>query len=169
MKYAFIFGSNVFIVPTGVISYIDHDQTTEFLKIRSIYNSMTQSHLSVDIDLKDIEGRGLKLIDNQLIDAIGFTILEERDRVLVTRPDNSTVIDVHQLDDRSAMQLEHNITAELEVHAPIAVIRLRGDFMLSRLHIEVDNEKLFISSNSYAGSAIAGHNGLQFTAAGVVL
>ena len=36
MKYAFVIGSNAFIVPRGAISYGDHDFGKEFLKINSI-------------------------------------------------------------------------------------------------------------------------------------
>jgi hypothetical protein len=89
--------------------------------------------------------------------------------VLVTKHNGDTIIDIHQLDDESAMALEHNIIAELEVNSPIAVIRIRGDFMLGGMHIEIDNEKLFVNDNSYANSVLAGQNNLQFAAEGVVI
>ncbi|HTE02364.1 MAG TPA: hypothetical protein VK668_23905 [Mucilaginibacter sp.] len=172
MKYAFILGSNAFIVPQGVISYTGHDhQTKSFLTIRSIYHDTAAgSKLSVDLDIKDILDRKLKLTNNEAENATGFNIIKQRDRILVSKhTGNNTIIDIHQLDDRSAMRLEHNIIAELEVHAPIAVIRIRGDFMLDGTHIEIDNEKLFINGNSIANSSLAGHSILQFAASGVVL
>lgn len=172
MKYAFIMGSNAFIVPHGVISYSGHDhQTHSFLSIRSIYhNTDAGSKLSVDLHIKDILDREIKLTDNQAENAVGVNIIKQRDRILISKhTGNNTIIDIHQLDDRSAMRLEHNIIAELEVHSPIAVIRIRGDFMLDGTHIEIDNEKLFINGNSIANSTLAGNSILQFAASGVVL
>ncbi len=37
MKLAFLFGSNIFIIPSNIISYVDNDQTNIFLKIKSIF------------------------------------------------------------------------------------------------------------------------------------
>ncbi len=67
------------------------------------------------------------------------------------------------------MSLEHNIVAELEVHAPIVVIRITGEFILGDLHIRAENEKLLVNNNGYATSAMVGKNQLVFSAEGVVL
>jgi hypothetical protein len=67
------------------------------------------------------------------------------------------------------MRLEHNIIAELEVHAPVTAIRVRGNFMVNDLHLEIDNEKLFVNGNSYANSTLAGKLNLQFNHHSVVL
>ena len=170
MKYAYIFGSNAFIVPTNILSYTDNDQTVEFLRINSVYHDTNgESSLVINTNLRDIEGRLLNLTDNKADNAFGFTINTGRDRVLVTGPNGQSVLDVHQLDDESAMALEHNIIAELEVHSPIAVIRVRGDFMLGRMHVDIDNEKIFIVNDSFANSVLTGHAGLTITASGVKL
>jgi hypothetical protein len=168
-KYAFILGSNSFITPYGAVTYTDGAQTRLFLSIRSIYhNTGAGSRLSVDLDIKDMLDRELKLTDNEVETNTGFNIIQQRDRVLITKHNGDTIIDIHQLDNESAMSLEHNIVAELEVHAPIVAIRLRGSFMLGRMHIEIDNEKLFINGNSYANSTQASKNNLKFEEAGVV-
>lgn len=169
MKYAFILGSNSFITPQGAVTFSDGQGTRTFLSIRSIYHDTAAgSRLSVDLDIKDIPDRELKLTDNMPDNGAAFSITAQRDRVLVTKHNGDTIIDIHQLDDASALSLEHNIMAELEVHAPIAVIRIRGDFMLGGMHIEIDNEKLFINGNSYANSTQASKANLQFEAEGVV-
>ena len=171
MKYAYIFGSNAFIVPENSISYTDNDQTIEFLRINAVHrdsaNPSEQSALSINANIRDTEGRALKLVNNKAETAAGFTITEENDRILVLDSDDRTVLDVHQLDTESAMALEHNIIAELEINDPVAVIRLRGDFMLGRMHTEIDNEKLFIINNSIANSVLNGHGSLVLTATGV--
>lgn len=173
MKYAFIMGSNSFIVPGNTLIYTDNGQSAQFLKITSIYHDRPpgqgQSSLTVDMDIKDTDGNPLQLKGHTPENTGGFKITEQRDRVLVTKPDGTTVIDVHQLDDKSALKLEHNIIAELEAFAPVVVIRIRGNFMINQLHIEIDNEKLFVNGNSYANSTLTGKTCLQFTTEGVVV
>lgn len=173
MKYAFLLGSNVFIVPSNTVSFTDNDQTQQFLRIVSTHHDTPSDQpravLAIDADIKDGEGHALHLKANKPEGATQLEILEQPDRVLVTMSDGSTILDVHQLDERSASHLEHNILAELEVHAPVAVIRLRGNFMVGSLHIEIDNEKLFIGGDSYGNSALAGKDDLKFSNAGVLL
>ena len=169
MKLAFLFGSNVFIIPSNIISYVDNDQTNIFLKIRSIFRKNgDQSALTIDTDLKDIEGRGLRIHDNEVVKSFGYKVSKTRDRISAKGLDNSTVFDIHQLDEESAMRLEHNIVAELEAHEPDAVLRISGDFMMGKMHVAVDNENLYIGQDSYASSTRAGHNELTFTPAGLV-
>ncbi|WP_426671093.1 hypothetical protein ACPPVU_07635 [Mucilaginibacter sp. McL0603] len=173
MKYAFILGSNSYIVPGNTLIYSHNGEAIDFLSITSIYHDRPAGQgitaLAVDLDIKDIDGNPLKLQANNGENTSLFKITEDRDRLLVTKPDGTTVIDVHQLDDVSAMKLEHNIIAELEVHSPVAVIRIRGNFMINDLHIEIDNEKVFVNGNSYANSTLAGKTNLQFTDEGVVI
>lgn len=170
MKYAYILGSNAFVSPHGYISYTEDDQTKQFLSIRSIYrDTAAGSNLSVDLDIRDMLDRELKLNENQPGADNMFKIAADRDRVHVTDHMGNTIIDIHQLDDESAMALEHNIIAELEVNSPIAVIRVRGNFMLGRLHIEIDNEKLFINNTAIANSVLAGSSNLQFVPSDVII
>jgi hypothetical protein len=169
MKYAFLFGSNVFIIPSNVISYVDNDETNEFLKIKSFCNDGERSHLRIDTNLKDIEGRGLRIHDNEVVSSFGYNVSQTADRILATGIDNSTVIDIQQLDEVTSLELEQSILAELQAHAPDAVIRIRGDFMMGKMHVEVDNDKLSVGRDSYASSAVAGGNGLKFTPSGLVV
>jgi hypothetical protein len=169
MKYAFVIGTSAFIVPTGVISYADSESLKEILKVRSIYHdNKPGSALSIDLDIKDTHGNPVKVYDNKAESSAGLTVNVERNKVKVFAADGSLLIHVHQLDDESAMSLEHNITAELEVNSPIVVLRINGDFMVEDLHIICENEKLYINDDGYATSALVG-NSLRFTAAGVVL
>ena len=169
MKYAFLFGSNVFIIPTNVISYIDNDETNEFLKIKSIrHNNGFKSELTIDTDLKDTEGRGLRIHDNEVITSFGYHVSCTPDRILATGFNNDTVFDIQQLDDESAAMLDDNIVAELEAHEPDAIIRIIGDFMMGKMHIAVNRDKLFIGHASYASEAVAAKNDLTFTPRGLL-
>lgn len=169
MKYAFVFGSSAFIVPNGVISYADGENIKQILRIQSIYHdTQPNSFLSVDLNIKDDKGNQVILAGSDKEFGSLFNVESKRDSVKILNGDGSTLIHIHQLDDVSAMSLEHNITAEFEVNMPLAVIRITGDFMVEDLHILAENEKLYINDNGYATSALAG-NHLRFTAAGVDL
>jgi hypothetical protein len=173
MKYAFVIGSNAFVVPSRVISYADNEEEKEFLRINSIYHDLPppakESHLDIDLDIKDIDGTPVLMLANLSLDEAPYTVKKKRDSIQVLRADGSLIIHVHQLDDNAAMGLEHNITAELEVNTPIVVIRINGEFMTGKLHISAENEKLFINGNGYANSVLAGVNQLKFTTDGVTL
>ena len=168
MKYAFIFGTSAFIVPHGVINYADEDNTSEILRINSIWHDTDpSSFFSIDLDIRDSKGNGVIISANKAL-GDGVKVIEERKSVKVLGQDGSIIIKVQQLDDETAMSLEHNITAEFEVNMPLAVIRIFGDFTTHGLHIMAENEKLFINDIGYATVALAG-NDLRFTSAGVVL
>jgi hypothetical protein len=173
MKYAFIMGSNSFIVPSNTLVYQNNDQAVNFLKIISFNQYMPvgygQSALEVDLDITDASGHSIKFKTNHPRSVGDFQVTEQPDRLLITRADGTAVIDVHQLDEDTAMGLEHNIIAELEALAPEATIRVRGNFKVNDLHIEIDNEKLFVNGNAYANSTLTGKGNLQFTSEGVVI
>ncbi len=173
MKYAFIIGTNAFIVPSKAISYTDHEEDHVFLKINSIYHDLPStaepSFLDIDLDVKDMDGTRIGLSANEAVTDTPYAIQKQRDSIKILRTDGSTVIHVHQLDDDAAMALEHNIVAELEVHAPVVVIRINGNFIVGDIVVRAENEKLFINENGYATSAMIGKNQLVFTSEGVVL
>ena len=164
MKYAFIIGSNSFIVPGNTLVYTDHN--INFLRINSIYQDrpagQNSTVLDVDLDIKDIDGTAIRINRNEPAETGRADVAVNKDRLHITRSDGTTIIDIHQMDDDSAMALEHNIVAELEVHSPVVAIRVRGNFMVDDLHLEIDNEKLFVNGNAYANSTQAGKLNLQF-------
>jgi len=173
MKYAYIIGSSAFVVPSKVISYADQGKEKEFLRINSIYHDQSppaeQTFLDCDINIKDINGTAVTILANKAATGAPYTIQTEKGSVQVFKPNGDTLIHIQQLDDESAMALEHNIVAELEVNTPVAVIRIFGEFNLGDLYVNCENEKLFINDNGYANSVLAGDNQLRFTEEGVVL
>jgi len=171
MKYAFIMGSNSFIVPGNTLVYTDHN--IDFLRINSIFRERPagqgSTELDVDLDIKDTDGTAIKMKRNEPAQTGKNDVSVHKDRLHITRPDGNTIIDIHQLDEDTAMGLEHNIIAELEALEPDVVIRVRGNFMVDDLHIEIDNEKLFVNGNSYANSTQTGKLNLQFHHDSVVI
>ena len=173
MKYAYIIGSNAFVAKSKVVSYADGSEEKEFLRINSIYHDVAaggeESHLDIDLNIRDMDGTHVFILGNSMLNSLPYTVEKRRDCVKLLRKDGSLLIHVHQLDDEAAMRLEHNITAELEVNMPIVVIRINGNFMAGDLHIDAENEKLYINENAYGNSVLAGNNQLKFTTDGVVL
>lgn len=170
MKYAFIIGSGAFVVRGKTISYGSEGNWKPLLRINSVSQGATgNAHLDIDVDIKDTDGKQVTIVSNQPVTGSPYKVDVERDSVMVSRLDGSTIIHVHQLDYDTAMALEHNIVAELEVNMPLAVIRVTGEFFVDQLHIRAENEKLFVNENGYANVALAGENDLKFTTAGVVL
>ncbi len=173
MNYAFILGSNSYIVPGNTISFTENQQPQNFLRILSVHKDtppdQPRSVLVIDADFKDNEGHVVKLVANKAQDAPAFDIHEQPDRIHITKPNGETVLDVHQMTWETAMRLEHNIVAELEAHQPVVPIRVRGNVTLGGLHIEMDNEKLFIDADSYANSTLSGKYDLRFSHEGVLI
>ncbi len=173
MKYAFVIGSNAFIVPSRVISYDNHGEDTQFLRINSIYRDLPPTAenalLNIDLIIKDTDGADVILVSNKTATYTNHQVNIEANSIQILRADGSMLIHVHQLYDEDAMALEHNIVAELAVNDPIVVIRITGNFMLGDLHIRAENEKLLVNDTGYATSAMTGKNQLKFTAEGVAL
>ena len=171
MKYAYIIGSNAFVVHSKVITYADHGEDKDFLRINSVYHDQgdpaPETHLDCDINIKDMNGAQVTVLANKAATGGPYTVKTTRDSIEVLRTDGSTLIHIHQMDDDTAMSLEHNITAELEVSMPVVVIRIFGDFILGGLHISAQGEKLFVNKNGYGNSVQAGLNQLRFTEEGV--
>jgi hypothetical protein len=173
MKYAYIIGSSAFVVPSKVITYAGQGEDHEFLRINSIYHDQSppapETFLDCDLNITDTDGTPVTILANKPVTNAPYSIKTERDSLHVIKPNGNTLIHIQQLDDESAMALEHNIVAELEVNMPIAVIRIFGEFKLGNLYVNCENEKLFINDNGYANSVQAGANQLRFTEEGVVL
>jgi len=173
MKYAYLFGTSAFVVPSKVVSYIDGSDDKEFLRINSIHHDLAppaeEPTLNIDLHINDTDGTPILMLGNLISENLPYTEEKEKDSVKVLRADGSTVIHVHQIDDEAAMRLEHNITAEFEVNMPLVVIRVTGEFRLGNIHVNAENEKLFVNKAGYANSALAGTNQVVFTPDGVVL
>jgi hypothetical protein len=173
MKYAYIIGSNAFVVPGKVISYTEQGKDYEFLRINSVHHDQSppapETFLDCDLNIKDTDGTPVTLVANKSVTAAPYTIETKPNSIHVLKSNGKTLIHIQQLDDDAAMGLEHNIAAELEVNMPVAAIRIFGEFMLGSLHIIAENEKLYINSNGYGNAVQPGTNQLKFTADGVVL
>jgi hypothetical protein len=169
MKYAFVFGTAAFIIPQNIIRYANEDRSKEILRVNSaIRPDRPESVFSINLDIKDAAGNVVRVTDNKAESEGSYTVSSDSNSLTVLNADGSLLIKVHQLDWETAMGLEHNIVAEFEVNAPLAVFRINGDFMAEDLHITAENEKLFVNDDDWATAALAGES-LRFTADGVII
>ena len=154
-----------------VVGYSHEKASGEFLRINAIYHDLPATaepaFLDIDLNIKDTDGKQVTVTANKPVTGAPYTVVKDRDSIQVLRLDGSLIIEIHQLDEESALALEHNIVAELEVNAPVAVIRITGEFWVDSIHVRAENEKLFINDNGYATSAMTGHNQLVFTPDGI--
>src|ERR1035437_4006909 len=113
MKYAFIIGSNAFVVPSGRVCYSGQQGEVEFLRINSIYHDLPpnvrEAILEIDLNICDMDGTPVILQANKFVSDAPYILKQERDSIQVLKQDGTLIIQVHQLDDETAMSLEHYI------------------------------------------------------------
>lgn len=171
MKYTFLFGSNAFIVDQPVITYLQDGNSVELLRIKSLHspsaNSSDPSLLMVDTNFTDTLGHNILLADNDYNHA-DYKVQRTDNQIHVTNETGHTVIDVLQLDEKTAKGLSSHVLNELNNVGETHILRIRGDFKFADHNITIDNEKLFIDDDIYAESVHVGHNGgIQLSKDGV--
>ncbi|WDF56745.1 hypothetical protein [Mucilaginibacter sp. KACC 22063] len=171
MKYAFLLGSNAFIVDQPVITYEENGNMVEILRIKSLYGAVHQSsdvhQLVVDTNLKDVDGHNIVLADNDLNHS-DYKVVRTDKQIHVTNGTEHPVIDILQLDDAAIAGLSSHVINELGHVNVDYLIRVRGDFMVGEHHITIDNEKMFVDDDSIAESVHQIHGtGLQLGVHGV--
>ncbi|NCD71199.1 hypothetical protein [Mucilaginibacter agri] len=171
MKYTFLFGSNAFIVDQPVITYLQDGESVELLRVKSIHSPLSksseQSLLTVDTNFTDTLGHNIVLADSDY-DHPDYKVQRTDNQIHVTNGTGHTVIDVLQLDTKTASHLSSHIINELHNVGETHVLRIRGDFKFGDHNITIDNEKLFIDDDVYAESVHVGHNGgIQLSKDGV--
>jgi hypothetical protein len=160
MKYTFLFGSNAFIVDQPVITYLQDGETVELLRVKSIYSPSDNDEkvLVVDTNITDTLGHNIALADNDY-DHPDYKVERKNNQIHVTNGTAHTVLDVLQLDTKTADHLSSHIINELHNVGETHVLRIRGDFMIGEHHITIDNEKFYVDDDIYAESVHVGHHG----------
>src|ERR1700753_3938955 len=99
MKYAYIIGSNAFVVPGRAISYSDGGEFKEFLRINEIHHSASphkdQTFLDCDINISDVDGTPITVIANKQVNASTYRLSAENDSIMIARPDGSVLLPIH--------------------------------------------------------------------------
>jgi len=171
MKYAFIFGSNIFITTDRAISYSDKDSKVEFLKIQSYYahRQNTEDHvLAIDVDINTTDDQKIMLNSNQPIADTVIEVKVEPKRVQLYRAGHAQpVLDVYQLTADEYTHLSSHIANEIEAQQPEVVITIKGDFKVNSHRIVIDGERLYVNGDAFANSVVNAHEGVTLTPDGL--
>ena len=172
MKYAFILGSNAFLVSKPVISFVENGTTHDLIRLNRIYDhakSGTDTLLDVDTDVTlPHKGGSIRLKGNKADElASGYHVKEDSKQVMILGNEDSIILDIHQLDDDAIAGLSSHVINELNWHEPYIAIRVRGAFAVGEHEIEIDNEKIFIDNESYAETVHVGDEGVLLSTAGI--
>ena len=173
MKYAFILGSNAFLVSKPVISFIENGVSRDLIRLNRLYEhpkSGTDSLLDIDTDVAlPHNGGALKLRGNKSDGlASGYRVQEGEKQILILGHDDHIILDIHQLDPEAIHGLSSHVINELHWHEPYIAIRVRGAFSVGEHEIDIDNEKIFIDNESYAETVHVGDEGVLLSTEGIL-
>ncbi|WON93909.1 hypothetical protein [Sphingobacterium sp. UGAL515B_05] len=167
MKYAIVFGSNVFIGTNGVLKVNSGDKTEEFFRIREIYNERSEgSFLAVDCDIKDIDGkREVKLFKNRPVATDeNINVSTNKNVTEVMRSNGTTIIKIEQLSiDDPTLHENINLESLFREQEILLVLRITGNFYAGSFLVESDYSKLKIGSSSLSGNILIGGGDLYLT------
>ncbi|MDN5285805.1 MAG: hypothetical protein JWR38_2079 [Mucilaginibacter sp.] len=169
MKHAFIFGTTIFLSEQRTLTFVDGENSTEFLKVLSFYHHQqgTEDHvLSIDASITSASGDVIRINNNQLDAGPSFSLETSSNRLKVFQSGHAEpVLDVYQLDPHEYPHLSSFITKEIEAQHPDAVLTIKGNFHVGSTHFLIENEKMFIDSNGFANGVINAHHGIQLSVA----
>ena len=165
MRYAIVFGSDMFVGTSGVLSYESATgEIKEFFRVREVHRELSEgSYLTLDVDVKDNNGdREIKLFKSKPV-ASNENIKVEFDKTqtVVYREDGSIVIKVEQLDSNDAsLPINGPVREYLDSGKIEAVIRITGKFDVGKWQIESTTEGNMINTNRFGGNLSIGTGGL---------
>jgi len=173
MKYAFIFGSNIFITTDRIISYSDKESKVQFLKIQSFYahRQNAEDHvLLIDLDINTTDDQKIVLNNNQPVADTVIEVKVEPKRVQLYRAGHvQPLLDVYQLTSAEYTHLSSHIANEIEAQQPEVVITIKGDFKVNSHHIVIDSERLYVNGDAFGNSVVNAHEGVNLTPDGLPL
>lgn len=164
MKHAFILGTSVYLTERNTLSYADNDAKFEFLKILSFYRPEANNVMTIDAQIETID-------DHHTVKVAANTVQEGNDIRLDISPNRvkvyhaghvQPILDVYQLAEHEYHGLSSHILNEIHSQHPDHVLTIKGNFKIAGAHIEIENEKIFIDTDSIA-------NGVNNAPEGIVL
>lgn len=171
MKYAVVFGSNMFIGTTGVLSYEEEGKLKDFFNVKEIYRERSSgSYLAVDVDIKDADGsRIVKLFKSKpVVESSAIKVMYDKKRTYVTKEDETIVIEIEQLDTNDLSLPQSGPVAEmLNSNQLDAVIRVTGNFIVGDYKVVATTENTKIGGNTFDGNLAVGTSGLVLKQTGI--
>ena len=175
MAYAVLFGSNLYVGTTGVLTVTDEDPSTgqdkskEFFRIREIDRKRSLgSYLVVDCDIKDPDGnREVKLFKSKPVaGSAEVEVLNLDKAVEVRRADGNLVIKVEELD-RDDLNVPDSgpVARALEpaLEKVEAILRITGDFQAGPHRVKASTTQLQIGGLISSGNLMIGGGGLHLS------
>jgi len=165
MKYAFVFGTNIYISSERTVSYADSETKIPFLKILSFFSSHSNaanSILSIDAEISTSDDQKIVISSNQPNAGSMIKVLADDNRVQIFRPGHEhPVLDVLQLDEHEFSALSSHIYNEIEAQQVSVVFKIKGDFRVSGHRIVIDGESLYVNGDSFANGVVNAHEGVN--------
>jgi len=172
MNCAVVFGSDVFIGTTGVMSYEQDGKIREFFRIRELFRERSEgSYLAVDCDIKDEQGnREIKLAKSRPVAGGGdIEVVANPSFTEVKRPDGSIIIKIAQLDPNTYKipVVDDEVNIMLEKAQINAIIRITGKFTVGNHVVVADEEKTKIGGFTFSRNLSIGGKGIILSGNGL--
>ncbi|WP_183558754.1 hypothetical protein [Mucilaginibacter sp. SP1R1] len=168
MKHAFIFGTSIFLSTQNTLTFVNGDNSTEFLKVLSFYKhqkGFEDQALVIDAIISSLTDDPIRISNNQLQAGPAFRLETTANRLKVYQAGHAEpVLDVYQLEEHEYAGLSSHITNEIEAQHPDAVLTIKGNFHVQGAHFLIENEKMFIDKNGFANGVANAHHGVQLSA-----
>lgn len=162
--YAVIHGSDMFIGTSGILSYEIDGRLKEFFKIREIDRNRSEgSYISVDVDIKDIDGnREVKLFKSKpVVASEDVKISYTKEQTTVRRPDGSIIIDIELLRNNDpSLPSAGPVRQALDSYKLDAIIRITGNYMAGKHKVQSTTEKTTIGYITMGGNLAIGTGGI---------
>ncbi|WP_158824782.1 hypothetical protein [Mucilaginibacter lacusdianchii] len=173
MKYAFIFGTSVFLSEQPTVSYADASRRIDFLRILSHYrhiNGGTDKVLTIDAHITSSDDLPVEILGNRAQEGTSIVTKTDDYRIGFYRDANShhPILEVHQFTENEIAGLSSHIVNEIEAQRPDVVLGIKGDFRVEDHRILIENEKFFVDGDDYANGVTNAHNGVLLTPYGVI-
>ncbi len=171
MKFAFIFGTNIFLSTENTVSYADADTRIPFLKILSYRKSDNNSdkHLAIDLDIATSHDEAIVWRGSQFEGTSPVQVSAGDDSVKLFRDGHEEpVFYIRQLTDDDISGLSSHIVNEVAAQQPLAVFKISGDFRVGGHRIIIDNEKLFVNGDDFANGVTNSKQDAALTPYGVL-
>lgn len=171
MKFAFIFGTSIYLSTERTVSYADAETRIPFLKVLSYRksNNNTDNHLAIDLDIATSSDEALVWRGSQFEGNSPVQVTNGDDSIRLFRDGHEEpVFYMRQLNDDDILGLSSHIVNEIEAQQPLAVFKISGDFRVGGHRIIVDNEKLFVNGDDFANGVTNSSQDVALTPYGVL-
>ncbi len=171
MKFAVMFGSDLYVGTSGVLTYEHAGKEHEFFRIREINRVRSSgSYVVVDCDIKDADSkREVKLFKSRpVVGSSGLKVDNIEKGIKICRADGSTVIKIEELlpDDSRLPKSNRVVKALREIDA---ILRITGNFYAGPYLIRASESELRVGVLTLSGNLKIGTGGLKLSESGFAI